>query len=225
MVVGLWLHLTERHDHDHEHATMEHDYDRDHDAHHQRIHLEGAEARDGRTHRHGTRRCDTTTPTSRPPPGTCTTHSPLWTSVPTGAPVRAVPMPMSDGRPLRGLAQHFLCLGATAFGGPAAHVAMLQQEVVRRWSVPTEEHLLDLLGATNLIIGSDAPQRDCRGHGLVGSARFGRDCPRRVGNFIARPGEHDRPRRWTTRSMSSSPYDCIYFGRRADATFPFSDAC
>lgn len=51
------------------------------------------------------------------------------------------------------LALLFLRLGATAFGGPAAHIAMIRDEVVvrRRWL--TEERFLDLLGAANLIPG------------------------------------------------------------------------
>jgi len=51
------------------------------------------------------------------------------------------------------LALLFLRLGATAFGGPAAHIAMMRDEVVRRRGWMTEERFLDLLGATNLIPG------------------------------------------------------------------------
>lgn len=45
----------------------------------------------------------------------------------------------------------FLRLGFTAFGGPAAHIAMMRDEVVikRKWL--SEQEFLDLLGATNLI--------------------------------------------------------------------------
>ncbi|WP_348533177.1 chromate transporter [Hymenobacter sp. 5317J-9] len=47
----------------------------------------------------------------------------------------------------------FLCLGSTAFGGPAAHVALMEEEVVRRRNWPTLAHkqvppvLLTLVGA------------------------------------------------------------------------------
>lgn len=51
------------------------------------------------------------------------------------------------------LALLFLRLGATAFGGPAAHIAMLQDEVVTRRGWLTEQRFLDLLGAANLIPG------------------------------------------------------------------------
>ena len=54
---------------------------------------------------------------------------------------------------LGGLALLFLRLGATSFGGPAAHVAMMEDECVRRRGWLTHEKFLDLLGAANLIPG------------------------------------------------------------------------
>src|SRR6516225_9492564 len=47
----------------------------------------------------------------------------------------------------------FLKLGTTAFGGPAAHIAMLQQEVVERRGWISQDEFLDHLGASNLIPG------------------------------------------------------------------------
>jgi chromate transporter len=51
------------------------------------------------------------------------------------------------------LARLFLRLGVTAFGGPAAHVALMEEEFVRRRRWITREEFLDLLGASNLIPG------------------------------------------------------------------------
>ena len=54
---------------------------------------------------------------------------------------------------MRELAQLFLKLGTTAFGGPAAHIAMLQQEVVERRGWISQAEFLDHLGASSLIPG------------------------------------------------------------------------
>jgi chromate transporter len=51
------------------------------------------------------------------------------------------------------LARLFLRLGATGFGGPAVHIALMHEEVVRRRRWLGEQHFLDLLGATSLIPG------------------------------------------------------------------------
>jgi chromate transporter len=56
------------------------------------------------------------------------------------------------------LAALFLRLGATAFGGPAAHIAMMRDEVVHRRGWLTDERFLDLLGATNLIPGPNSTE-------------------------------------------------------------------
>jgi chromate transporter len=52
----------------------------------------------------------------------------------------------------------FLRLGTTAFGGPAAHIAMMEDEVVRRRRWLTHDEFLDLLGATNLIPGPNSTE-------------------------------------------------------------------
>src|SRR5678809_364845 len=59
---------------------------------------------------------------------------------------------------LRELAVLFLRLGFTAFGGPAAHIAMMEDEVVRRRAWLTRDEFLDLLGATNLIPGPNSTE-------------------------------------------------------------------
>lgn len=65
---------------------------------------------------------------------------------------------MSEKKRLKELAQLFLKLGIIGFGGPAAHIAMMQNEVVvkRKWL--DEQHFLDLLGATNLIPGPNSTE-------------------------------------------------------------------
>jgi len=65
------------------------------------------------------------------------------------------PRPSTSLAELAGL---FLRLGATAFGGPAAHIAMMRDEVVRRRRWLTDEQFLDLLGATNLIPGPNSTE-------------------------------------------------------------------
>lgn len=56
------------------------------------------------------------------------------------------------------LAWLFLKLGTIAFGGPAAHIAMMEDEVVRRRKWLRREKFLDLLGATNLIPGPNSTE-------------------------------------------------------------------
>ncbi|MEK0444978.1 MAG: chromate efflux transporter [Verrucomicrobiota bacterium] len=56
------------------------------------------------------------------------------------------------------LAWLFLKLGAVSFGGPAAHIAMMEEEVVRRREWLLREEFLDLLGATNLIPGPNSTE-------------------------------------------------------------------
>ncbi|HEY0736359.1 MAG TPA: chromate efflux transporter [Herpetosiphonaceae bacterium] len=59
---------------------------------------------------------------------------------------------------LKEVAQLFLKLGCIAFGGPAAHIALMREEVVRRRRWIDEQHFLDLLGASNLIPGPSSTE-------------------------------------------------------------------
>ena len=56
------------------------------------------------------------------------------------------------------VARLFLRLGLTAFGGPAAHIAMMHDEVVKRRKWLSDQAFLDLIGATNLIPGPNSTE-------------------------------------------------------------------
>lgn len=59
---------------------------------------------------------------------------------------------------LREVAKLFLKLGVIGFGGPAVHIAMMEEEVVRKRAWMSHEHFLDLVGATNLIPGPNSTE-------------------------------------------------------------------
>lgn len=65
---------------------------------------------------------------------------------------------MSESQKLKQVAAVFFKLGVFAFGGPAAHIAMMEQEVVSKRVWMTREHYLDLIGATNLIPGPNSTE-------------------------------------------------------------------
>lgn len=72
---------------------------------------------------------------------------------------------------LRELAALFLRLGLTAFGGPAVHVAMMEDEVVARRRWLERDEFVDLLGATNLIPGPNSTEKAIHiGHRRAGFA-------------------------------------------------------
>jgi chromate transporter len=52
----------------------------------------------------------------------------------------------------------FLKLGATAFGGPAAHVAMMEEEIISKRKWISKEKFMDFYGATNLLPGPNSTE-------------------------------------------------------------------
>lgn len=52
----------------------------------------------------------------------------------------------------------FLRLGFTAFGGPAAHIAMMREEVIHRRKWMSDERFVDLIGIVNLIPGPNSTE-------------------------------------------------------------------
>jgi chromate transporter len=67
------------------------------------------------------------------------------------------------------LAVLFFKLGAISFGGPAAHIALIDAEIVRRRQWVTRQHFLDMVGAANLIPGPTSTELAIN----VGFARAG----------------------------------------------------
>jgi chromate transporter len=78
--------------------------------------------------------------------------------------IPAVPdesQPVPSAQPthqLREIAGYFLRLGFTAFGGPAAHIAMMEQELVNRRQWLDRRHFLDLLAAISFIPGPNSTE-------------------------------------------------------------------
>jgi len=72
---------------------------------------------------------------------------------------------------MKEIALLFFKLGLIAFGGPAAHIAMMQDEVVNKRKWMTQQHFLDLVGATNLIPGPNSTEMALHcGHERAGLA-------------------------------------------------------
>ncbi|MDD3572499.1 MAG: chromate efflux transporter [Eubacteriales bacterium] len=71
--------------------------------------------------------------------------------------VKALPLPERHRR-YREIATVFLRLGIVAFGGPAAHIAMMEEELVQKRKWVAREQFMDFLGATNLIPGPNSTE-------------------------------------------------------------------
>jgi chromate transporter len=67
------------------------------------------------------------------------------------------------------IAKLFLKLGTIGFGGPAVHIALMHDEVVKKRAWMNEEHFLDLVGATNLIPGPNSTEMSMH----IGNERAG----------------------------------------------------
>lgn len=65
---------------------------------------------------------------------------------------------MKNTEDLKEIAKLFLKLGIIGFGGPAAHISMMQNEVVTKRKWMSQQHFLDLIGATNLIPGPNSTE-------------------------------------------------------------------
>ena len=65
---------------------------------------------------------------------------------------------MHDSSSLKEIALLFLKMGTISFGGPAAHIAMMENEMVNKRKWLSEQHFLDLMGATNLIPGPNSTE-------------------------------------------------------------------
>lgn len=63
-----------------------------------------------------------------------------------------------ESRRLAEVAKLFFRLGCLGFGGPAVHIAMMEEEVVRKKQWVSQQHFLDLVGATNLIPGPNSTE-------------------------------------------------------------------
>ncbi|GER58405.1 chromate efflux transporter [Patiriisocius marinus] len=78
---------------------------------------------------------------------------------------------MSQNQNLKEVATVFFKLGCFAFGGPAAHIAMMEDEIVTKRKWMTRDHYLDLIGATNLIPGPNSTEMTMHcGHERAGKA-------------------------------------------------------
>jgi len=100
----------------------------------------------------------------------------------------------SAEKPARGtlaeIARVFLRLGWIAFGGPAAHIALMEEEFVRRRAWVTRERFLDLVGAVSLLPGPNSTELAI----YLGQIRGGCRADGRGGLAIRARGDSRPPR-------------------------------
>ncbi|MFT5859155.1 MAG: chromate transporter [Flavobacteriaceae bacterium] len=78
---------------------------------------------------------------------------------------------MTKKKKLLEVASVFFRMGAIAFGGPAAHIAMMESEIITKRKWMDRQHFLDLMGATNLIPGPNSTEMTMHcGHERAGTA-------------------------------------------------------
>ncbi|MFT5892636.1 MAG: chromate transporter [Dokdonia sp.] len=78
--------------------------------------------------------------------------------------------PPASKSKLKEVALVFFKIGCFAFGGPAAHIAMMEDEVVTKRKWMSRDYFLDLIGATNLIPGPNSTEMTMHcGHERAGS--------------------------------------------------------
>lgn len=65
---------------------------------------------------------------------------------------------LTDWKTQKEIIKTFLKLGITSFGGPAAHVALMEDELVKKKKWLSREKFMDLYGATNLIPGPNSTE-------------------------------------------------------------------
>lgn len=82
----------------------------------------------------------------------------LATIMPSNLSKQPATAPADHKASLAELARVFFKLGAIGFGGPAAHIALMEEETVKRRNWLSHEQFLDLLGVTNLIPGPNSTE-------------------------------------------------------------------
>ena len=65
---------------------------------------------------------------------------------------------MPTQTPLKEIAKVFFRLGVIGFGGPAVHIALMEQEIVKKRKWVSESEFMNVIGTTNLIPGPNSTE-------------------------------------------------------------------